>query len=57
MNLANKIYSKEFEQALLSIIKNRNRYVGEYLDCLKNTQKKEEKAKYLVMIAYKIRRI
>ncbi len=53
--LALKIYSEEIKEGLQKLIKVKSRYMGIYLQNLENCQKIEEKAKFMVMIAYKIR--
>ena len=54
-NLALKIYSEEIKEGLLKVIKRKERYMGSYLEKLEICQKIEEKAKFMVMVAYKIR--
>lgn len=54
-NLARKIYSEESKDGLQSLIKVKSGYMGTYLKNLENCQKIEEKAKFMVLIAYKIR--
>ncbi len=53
--LALKIYSEEIKEGFQKLIKVKSRYMGTYTQNLENCQTIEEKAKYMVMIAYKIR--
>jgi len=53
--LALKIYSEEIVEGLQKNIKEKSRYMGTYLQNLDDCQTIEEKAKFMVMITYKIR--
>ncbi len=53
--LALRIYSEEKKDDLIKLIKLRSKYMGSYLQNLENYQKIEEKAKFMVLISYKIR--
>jgi len=53
--LASKIYSSALENDFLDNIREKSRYMGEYLEGLKSANSMEEKSKYLVLVAYKIR--
>ncbi|KKN06911.1 hypothetical protein LCGC14_1072430 [marine sediment metagenome] len=54
-NLSSQIYSAEAKKIFFDNIKEKSNYMGKYLYDLKSARTKEEQAKYLVMIAYKIR--
>lgn len=53
--LSSQIYSDDKKKIFEENINEKSNYMGEYLNNLKYMKTKEEQAKYMVMIAYKIR--